>query len=86
MHTIMVMSGGFVLLLLCLLGARLLGASTGTAMLAFLPLWLLATLVNMYIGVTQAGYSVAAELPILLVLFGVPAAVALFIRWRFGAG
>lgn len=42
----------------------------------FLPLWLLVAVVNLWIGVAHAGYSVAEEMPILLVLFGVPAAVA----------
>ena len=36
----------------------------------------------MWVGVTRAGYSVAEEAPIFLVVFVVPAAVALFILWR----
>jgi hypothetical protein len=47
-----------------------------TAARSFIPLWLLAAAVNMYIGVTQAGYTVAQELPIFGVIFAVPAAVA----------
>jgi len=42
----------------------------------FLPLWLLVAVVNLWIGVAHAGYSVAEEMPVLLVLFGVPAALA----------
>ncbi len=48
-----------------------------------LSLWLAATGANMWIGVTKAGYSAAEELPILLLLFAVPAAVAVLVRWRF---
>ena len=31
---------------------------------------------------TKAGYSASEELPILLLLFGVPAAVALLLKWK----
>jgi hypothetical protein len=33
--------------------------------------------------VSKAGYSVTEELPILLLLFGVPAAAALVLKWKF---
>jgi hypothetical protein len=38
---------------------------------------------NLWVGVSHAGYSVREELPILLLLFAVPAAVALLVRWKF---
>ena len=53
------------------------------ATLIFIALWLIGAGINMYIGVARAGYSVADEAPIFLVVFGVPAAVALFVWWRF---
>ncbi len=37
----------------------------------------------MYLGVRQAGYSVREELPIFLLIFLVPAAAALLLRWKF---
>jgi hypothetical protein len=37
----------------------------------------------MYIGVTRAGYTVAQELPILLIVFAVPMLVALTVRRLF---
>jgi hypothetical protein len=37
----------------------------------------------MWIGVSKAGYSVAEELPILLLLYSVPVAAAVLVRWRF---
>lgn len=37
----------------------------------------------MWVGVAKAGYSVAEELPILALIFGVPAAVAILARWKF---
>jgi hypothetical protein len=36
----------------------------------------------MWIGVSKAGYSVAEELPILALLFAVPAAAAVLVRWQ----
>jgi len=48
-----------------------------------LSLCLAATGPNMWIGVAKAGYSIADELPILLLLFAVPAAAAVLVRWRF---
>jgi hypothetical protein len=50
----------------------------GLANAGVLPLWLVGPGINMYIGVKRAGYSASAEAPIFLIVFGVPAAVALF--------
>jgi hypothetical protein len=86
MHTILVILGGFVLMALCLLGGRIFGgpgaASLITGLKLFLPLWLLGAGINMYIGVARAGYSVGEELPIFLLIYAVPAAVAGLLWWR----
>jgi hypothetical protein len=50
---------------------------------AFVGIWLAATAFNLWVGVSHAGYSVREELPILLLLFGVPAVVALLVGWKF---
>jgi hypothetical protein len=50
----------------------------------FLAAWLVATVFNLWVGVSHAGYSVREELPILFLLFAVPAAVALTVRWKLG--
>ncbi len=49
----------------------------------FLPLWLVAAAVNLWLGVSRAGYSVAEEAPVFLVVFGVPPVVAAVLWWRF---
>ena len=67
MHTVMVIGGGLVLLAILAFGARLFGGDIGPAVKLFVPLWLVATLVNMWIGVSRAGYPVSAEAPIALV-------------------
>jgi hypothetical protein len=87
MRTIIILLGGLLLLGLCLLAGRWIGSSAaagmGTAVKVFIPIWLAAALVNMWVGVARAGYSVAEEFPIFLLIFAVPAAVALFIWWKF---
>lgn len=82
MHTIRIIAAGLVLLGAFLAGARIVGSPGAMARAAgwFVPVWLVAAIVNLWIGVSQAGYTVAQELPILLVVFGVPAAVALVLR------
>ena len=47
----------------------------------FISLWFVAAGINMWIGVSKAGYSVAEEAPFFIVVFAVPAAVALFVLW-----
>ena len=87
MHTVKVIAGGLALLVVCLLVGRSLGgAAPGAGVVwgvkAFLPLWLLGAAANMWIGVRRAGYSVAEEAPMFLVVFAVPAAVALLAWWK----
>ena len=52
------------------------------ATIAYLALWLIVAEANMWIGVARAGYSVAEELPIFLLIFGAPAVVAILLKWR----
>ncbi len=84
MRTAIILGIGFVLLGVCLGVGWFAGgaARLGLAALVFVALWFVAAAVNMYIGVTRAGYSFSEELPIFLLLFGVPAAVALLLRAR----
>ena len=85
MHTIMVVTGGFVLLGLCILAARFAGSTKAAAVVWFLPLWLVAAAINMWGGVNHAGYTYAQEFPIFLLVFAVPAIAALAIRRSSGA-
>jgi hypothetical protein len=83
-HTAIVIGIGLALLAACLLLGRLVGGPPAlpTAALVFLPLWLIGAGVNMALGVKKAGYTVAEEAPVFLVVFAVPALVALLLRWR----
>jgi len=85
MHTIMVIGGGLLLLAIMALVGRMSGHLIA-ALLLFLPVWLAAACYNMWIGVSKAGYSVTEELPMLALVFSVPAAVALFAWWRLSRG
>jgi hypothetical protein len=84
MHTLIVIGIGFLTLAACaLLGHTFSGSSgTATGLLVFLPLWLIGAGVNLAIGVRQAGYTLAEEAPIFLLVFAVPAAAALLLWWR----
>ena len=86
MRTIVIVVGGLVILgLFALAGWRLGGGAQSmvTAAKIFIPVWLVAALINMWIGVSRAGYSIAEELPIFFVIFIIPAVVAVFIWWRY---
>jgi hypothetical protein len=87
MRTVIIILCGLLLLGVCVLAGRLTGGAATGAMVTsakiFLPIWLVAALINMWVGVSRAGYSVAEELPIFLVIFAIPAAVAVFLWWKF---
>jgi len=86
MHTLKIIVGGFLLLGVCLLLGRWIGGTAATvvatAIKCFLALWLIATLVNMWAGVSKAGYSIKDEAPMALLVFAVPAIISILIWWR----
>jgi hypothetical protein len=84
MHTLKIVGAGLLLLGVCLLLGWWLSGASGASRgaLYFIPLWLLAAALNLYIGVSRAGYSVSDEAPIFLVVFLIPAAIAAFIHYR----
>ena len=91
MHTLKVIAAGLVLLAVCLFVGRWMGGAvpaTGiaTAVRVFVPLWLVVAGANLWIGVSRAGYSVADEAPVFLVVFAVPAGVALLAGWWVSRG
>jgi hypothetical protein len=79
MHTLKVIVIGFVVLVVCTVAGYLTAGTAGLsrAALIFLPVWAIGAGINMYLGVKRAGYSVADEAPIFLLVFAVPAAVAI---------
>ena len=57
--------------------------ATMTAVVGFVALWLLLAGLNMWVGVSKAGYSIAEELPIFALIGIVPAAAAILLKWKF---
>ena len=89
MHTVKIIAGGLLLLALGLTAGRWLGGGQpglGTAARYFIPVWLALAALNLWIGVNRAGYGLADEAPIFVVVFAVPAAVAAFLWWWFARG
>ena len=88
MRTVLFLLAGLLLLAAIALLARLFSSNypdaPRLATVAYLVIWLVVAGFNMWVGVARAGYSVAAELPIFLLVFGVPAAAALVLKWRYG--
>ena len=87
MRTAIILLGGFFLWGACLGIAKLLAdastASMTTATTVFAGIWFVAAASNMWIGVSQAGYSFVEEVPIFLLIFMLPVAVAVFVNWKF---
>ena len=86
MHTLKVIFGGFLLLGVCQLLGRWIGGAAATVVATtikcFIVLWLAVTLVNMWVGVSKAGYSIKDEAPVALLVFAVPAITSILIWWR----
>jgi FtsH-binding integral membrane protein len=78
-HTVIMLLAGLGLLILLRLAIK--DAARATRL--FLILWLIVAIGNLLVGVLYAGYGWAEEAGIALVVFGVPAAIALAAR-RFG--
>jgi hypothetical protein len=86
MRTLLFLIAGVLLLASFLLLGKLFSASATdaprVALISFVVVWLILAGLNMWIGVSRAGYSIADELPIFLLIFGVPAVAAALLKWR----
>jgi hypothetical protein len=86
MHMLMMTVIGLALLAVFWFVGRLLNARAGRPVVngprIFLLVWAAVSVYNGYIGVTKAGYSVQAELLVHVVVFGLPAAIAVFLMWK----
>ena len=87
MRTTLFLTSGLLLMASLLIVSKLFGehfpSAPNWALGLGMGLWLAITAANMWVGVSKAGYSVGEELPILFLLFGVPAVVAVLVRWKF---
>lgn len=83
MRTLIIIIGGLVLWGASLGVARLMAASAKSATIVFVVLWFMVAAANMWIGISQAGYTFKEELPIFLLIFLLPVAVAILVKWKF---
>lgn len=85
MHIVKVIAGGLALLAVFLLIARLAGGGSryAAALRLFIPVWLVAALVNMWVGVMHAGYGWGEEAPIFVLIFAACALPAYVLLRRF---
>ena len=91
LHTVKVIGVGFALLAVSLIVGRLMGGAGQPTLLArsalvFIALWFVGAGINMWVGVSKAGYSMKEEIPFFFIVFLIPAAVALFFWWRYSRG
>jgi hypothetical protein len=86
MRTGLFLIAGFLMLAASVLLGRLFSANypgaTVVATVAYVALWFAIAAANMWVGVVRAGYSVAEELPIFALIFALPAAVAILLKWK----
>ncbi|WP_194955067.1 hypothetical protein [Sphingopyxis solisilvae] len=75
-HTAMMLIAGMGLLML----TRLVQRDAARATRLFLILWLIVSIGNLLVGVLYAGYGWSEEAAIWLLVFGLPAAIALAAR------
>jgi len=85
MRTALIILGGFLVWGIFVAAARNSANPSrgiGAVTIAFVLGWFLVAAVNMYFGVARAGYAFREELPIFLVIFLLPAIVAVVAqRW-----
>jgi hypothetical protein len=86
MRTALFLLVGFLLLAASMLLGKLFSSNyPGATLVAtwiFVVCWLGISAANLWVGVAKAGYSLNEEFPIFLLIFAVPAVVAIFLKWR----
>jgi hypothetical protein len=88
MRTAFIILAGFLFWGVCLAIGRVVAhGDRGIMTLAtvvFVVIWFVVATVNMWLGVSKAGYSFREELPIFLLIFLLPVIVAVvLVKWKF---
>lgn len=87
MHTLRMTILGFIVLAIFFLGARLLNRGQGTTIdgaWIFIWVWLIAAVINLFVGVIVAGIPLMIEVAVLAVVFGLPALLAWYLSRTYG--
>jgi hypothetical protein len=86
MRTAIFILGGLALWALFLGASRIFthgsASALTTATVAFVAIWLVIAAGNMWGGVVRAGYTLREELPIFALIFLLPVAVAILVKWQ----
>jgi hypothetical protein len=84
MHVIMVTGIGLVALAVFYFGAGMLGRTGAAGAAIFIWAWLAASILNGLVGVFRAGIPVINEIGAFIPIFGIPAAIAWYLAYRYG--
>jgi hypothetical protein len=84
MHILMVTVAGLVALVVFYFGATLMGRPRASGAAVFIPVWMLAAILNGAVGVFKAGIPVINEAGAFIPIFGIPAAAAWYLAYRYG--
>ena len=84
MHILMVIVGGLAGLVVFYFGATLMGQARATGAAVFIPVWFVAAVLNGAVGVVRAGIPLINEIGAFIPIFGIPAAIAWFLAYRYG--
>ena len=86
MRTPLFLLVGLLLLAACALLGRLFSSNYPgapyAATVTFVVLWLAISAANLWVGVAKAGYTVTEEFPLFLLIFLVPTAIAVILKWK----
>jgi hypothetical protein len=84
MHILMVTVAGLVALVVFYFGATLMGRPRASGAAVFIWVWLVAAILNGAVGVFRAGIPVINEAGAFIPIFGIPAAIAWYLAYRYG--
>jgi hypothetical protein len=84
MHILMVIIGGLAGLAMFYLGYRFAGHKPAAGAALFIWVWLAASVLNGFVGVFRAGIPVINEIGAFIPIFGIPAALAWYLAYRYG--
>ena len=85
MHIAIVVIGGLLALAVFYFGYRFAGLNPAAGAALFIWVWLVASVLNGAVGVFKAGIPVINEIAAFIPIFGIPAAVAWYLAYRYGA-
>ena len=85
MHIVMFVAIGLVGLALFYFGASLLGKSGSHGAYVFLWAWFVVSIANGIFGTVRAGIPVINEIAAFIPIFGIPAVIAWYLAYRYGA-